>query len=157
MAYESVSETYRPHNPWEKFTQRTVANHHAEDSRLCPPQLPISTTEVIQRFLSHGYIRLDQAIPRKRQLLRDYLEETINVRQIGGASVVEHDIVAKSKSADVALLDDRQKHDRCAKLIGQVCNSCQILSTNLTIPELYRRLQQEVRLSDHASTHHADR
>jgi hypothetical protein len=147
MTYEPATEFRRLHNPWEKFSQRLVERHLAEDeSRLCPPQVPISTSEVVARFLSHGYTRLDEAIPRKRQLLRNFLEETITPQQMGMPNSVEHDIRDGSVSGDIALLDDRQKHERCAKSIGQLCSVCRIFSRKLSIPELYQRLQEKVSL-----------
>lgn len=150
MAYDQKTEFHRPYNPWEKFTRRDEAKHTAEDILLCRPGTPITTAEVIHSFLTHGYNQLDQAVPRKRQLLRDFLEEVINSRRVH--STVDQDIFTTSRNNDVALLDDRLKHERCARSIGQACNHCTVFSKNLTIPDLYKRLQEKVCLSFHLHT-----
>lgn len=146
MAFEldsSPHEPFRPHNPWEKFTIRDEKKHYAEDqSRLCPlPQ--ISALEAIEKFLGHGCTKLDEPILRKRQLVRDFLKEIISGPP-NTSTYVEASISSSSSATDIALLDDRQKHKHCAKLIGQQCNECNIFSSNLTIPQLFRRLREEV-------------
>lgn len=144
MAYDPRPDLCQSYNPWQRFTQRDVAKHNAEDGVcFCPPHTPISAAEVINRFLGHGFNTLDEAVPRKRQLLRDFLEEAITIPR-NAPRIVEQDISATSRSIDVALLDDRQNHERCAKRVSQVCNDCNIFSKNLSILELYKRLQEDV-------------
>lgn len=147
MAYElngSHHELYRPHNPWERFTQRHDENHLPEDRfRLVPPPHNVSTSAVIDALLTHDQVSSpDQPIPRRRQLLRDFLSEAVSGRGLN--CHVDEDIVKSSSSRDIALLDDRQKHEGCAKPIGKQCDDCQIYSNNVTIPNLYLRLKEEV-------------
>lgn len=139
-------ENNRPYDPWEKFRTRNEAKHRAEDhSRLCPVQ--VTSLDVIHTFFSHENRRLDEPIPRRRQLLRDFLKEAVVSTPTGPHPLYENDVTQGSTDTSIALLDDRQNHAGCAKLIFQPCNTChgQIFSRNLTISALCDRLKLEVR------------
>ncbi|KAI8936255.1 hypothetical protein NX059_006677 [Plenodomus lindquistii] len=141
----SHHDIVRPHNPWERFTARKEENHVAEDiSRLCPsPQTTTST--VIERFMTHKQKLQDRPIPRQRQLLRDFLAGcTRQPSSVSQQRYFEADIIDSSATRDIALLDDRQRHSNCAKLIGNDCPACVVFSKNLSIHELFLRLQAKL-------------
>lgn len=145
MAYElhrSTHDLNRLHNPWEKFKNRKQPLHVAEDSR---PSEQTTTTDIIEAFLTRDKLRLDKQVPRRRQILRDFLDEVV---QLPRSAVNPHfdDIARHSKDVDVAFIDDRQNHERCAKNIGIPCNDCHIFSQVLKIPELCQRLRKKVSL-----------
>jgi hypothetical protein len=134
-------ELSRPHNPWEKFTRRDEKKHVAEDSRLCPSTA--TTSDVIRLFLAHGIHRLDDPVPRQRQLLKDFLNAA--VPSAPSSSMTYSDEVQKhSTHNDIALLDDRSRHLECAKMIGQPCTICYIVPKNFTISELCTHMRDVV-------------
>lgn len=139
----SNHEQGRPHDPWEKFTQRNEIKHVAEDaSRLCQPHM--TSSDIIENFFLHERRELDDSIPRRRQILRDFLKEVILPCSLGPQPRYESDIARRSSVDHLALLDDRQKHQNCPKAIYQPCNVCKIFSEKLGIPELCDRLKQDV-------------
>ena len=146
MAYEpggSLHELSRPHNPWQEFTLRNEAKHRAEDvSRLCT-STQATTTEIIEQFLNHDRQRLDEQVPRRRQVLKDFLHEVVPP-SLGAARYYFDDIERHSTDVDIALIDDRQKHEDCAKKIRKPCNECRVFSKTLKIPALCQRLKEEV-------------
>tara|TARA_R110002003_G_scaffold1577_2_gene23219 strand:- start:1285 stop:1731 length:447 start_codon:yes stop_codon:yes gene_type:complete len=147
MDYDLNASRYdlnRPHNPWEHFTRRHEDKHYVEDaSRLCP-SLNVLTPNVVEAFLAHKRKLIENPIPRQRQVLRDFLKGVEVPQATALPRYVEADIKANSTDNDIALLDDRQRHSGCAKSIGKPCSDCRIFSTNLKIPELLKRLGEEV-------------
>ncbi|KAF2131374.1 hypothetical protein P153DRAFT_193815 [Dothidotthia symphoricarpi CBS 119687] len=119
--------------------------HHAEDtSRLCSsPQT--TSSDVIHDFMNNGRKLLDHPIPRQRQILRDFLNEAVIPHLPNSPRCFGADIVDSSTGADIALLDDRQKHLDCAKSIRKTCAACHVFSNNLNIPQWYQRLREERR------------
>jgi hypothetical protein len=135
-------ELSRPHNPWEKFTQRDEKKHVADDvSRLCPPAS--ITSDVIKLFLTHGMHPLDEAVPRQRQLLKEFLNAVMISASASSVTYLD-DVQDRSTIVDIALLDDRNKHIGCVKMTAQQCVGCHIFSKNLTIPEFCMRLRDAV-------------
>ncbi|CAN9186208.1 unnamed protein product [Alternaria alternata] len=106
--------------PWKKFTHRQEAKHRPEDDlRLCT--LDQTSAQVIERFLSpeRDKIHLDELIPRRRQVLRDFLNGVHPEGILGMGSCLQD---VKDRSNDdniIALVDDRQNHERCDKIIGK--------------------------------------
>jgi hypothetical protein len=164
MAFEFAHPQNGPtqlHNPWEKFTRRNEKMHVAEDgSRLIGEdhsRLPTASTTnvdvidstasmtVIEQFMTHRTGPLEISIPQRRQLLRDYLEAAAADAASHPNRFVENDIGHFSKTWDIALLDDRQNHQNCARPYKNPCSKCQILSKSLSIPELFLRLKENVR------------
>ena len=138
-----VHELGRPHDPWEKFVQRNDARHRAEDDfRLCPQDA--TSLDVINHFFSNESRKIDDPIPRRRQLLREFLQEVLLPCHMGPQPRYELDIQRRSSPNHIVLLDDRQRHQGCSKVILQPCTICQIFSRNLTVSELCDRLKQEV-------------
>jgi hypothetical protein len=163
--HSSRYELSRPHNPWEKFTHRDEKKHHAENSlafRLgrsrflitsTPPvsnSPPQTSTEVIEVFLTQGSHRLNDPVPRQRQLLKDFLQAADPVLSassplVQSSATTYYDSVKLCSSpSDIALLDDRNNHPGCARRIGKACSDCYICSKKLSIPELCTHLQGEV-------------
>lgn len=140
--------TYQPDSPWKKFTHRQEAKHRPEDDlRLCT--LDQTSAQVIERFLSpeRDKIHLDELIPRRRQVLRDFLNGVHPEGILGMGSCLQD---VKDRSNDdniIALVDDRQNHERCDKIIGKPCNDCRIFSRSVGIPELCERMQEKVNQS----------
>jgi hypothetical protein len=147
----------RFHNPWEKFEHRDEKGQRAESDlvfRLGYPLLQVntlftrSTAEVVESFLSFGSNSLDDPVPRKRQLLRDFLQAshppmpTLSSSRSPAAYLDE--IRLLSAVGDIALVDDRNYHPDCARKIGRSCSGCYIYSEKLSIPDLCTRLQGEV-------------
>jgi hypothetical protein len=141
----SASDWYepsRPHNPWERFTQLKEKNICAVYlKRLCPSTS--TTSDVIKLFLLHDIHLLDDPVPRQRQRLKDFLNAVMSSTSSSSVTYLD-DVQMHSKIDDIALLDDRNKHIRCAKTIGQPCDDCYIFSKNLTIPEFCVRLRDKV-------------
>ena len=144
QSYRSQHETSRPHNPWQKFLQRHDAKHQFEDtSRLCTAS-QITSEQVIEMFLTHDKTPLDEQIPRRRQRLRDFLYEVVSPSR-GTSGPYLTDVDRRSADADIALIDDRQKHDKCVKAsFGDPCGACCIFSKRLSVPDLCRRLGGKV-------------
>ena len=100
--------TYQPDSPWKKFTHRQEAKHRPEDDlRLCT--LDQTSAQVIERFLSpeRDKIHLDELIPRRRQVLRDFLNGVHPEGILGMGSCLQD---VKDRSNDdniIALVDDR--------------------------------------------------
>lgn len=143
-SYKSYHGTQRQPNPWGKFTQRKEAKHRGEDTpRLCNSSQP-STSQVVETFLTHDRTPLDEQIPGRRQVLRDFLHEAVTQPHATTNSFFI-DVERCSGIADIALIDDRQKHERCTKAaFGEPCNGCRIYSKKLSLPDLCQRLQGEV-------------
>jgi len=138
-------DIYQSNGPWGKFTHRQEKKHRPEDDlRLCTPGQ--TSAQIIERFLSPGRdkILLDELVPRRWQVLRDFLNEVVPAapRRIGPYL---HDIERYSMDDNVALVDDRQKHAGCFKIVGKPCSDCVIFSRSVRIPELCVRLQEKVR------------
>jgi hypothetical protein len=165
----SPYELGRPHNPWEKFTRRDEKKRRLEHmlqyrlGRLpfqvtptpLPTNLPTKTTaEIIEQFLSYGSHRLDDPVPRQRQLLQDFLKAAIPMAVSASSSPSSSrpqgnyldDIKLRSTDRDIALIDDRNNHKDCARKIGMSCTGCYIFSENVSIPDLCIRLRGEVSL-----------
>lgn len=139
----------RPHNPWEQFTRRDETKHGAEDgpnSRLCLPSK--TTVEVVQLFMAHKRQDFDKPIPRQNQILKDFLDE-VKATPSSTPCYVGVDIRSNCKNGDIALLDDRQRHPKCAKVIGQTCPQCQVYFAEISIPDMYTRLGDQVRSKAH--------
>jgi hypothetical protein len=153
----------RLHNPWEKFTHRDEKKHNAENDlafrlgqplyRLVPtpPPQPLSTRstrEVIDVFLDFGSKRLDDPVPRQRQLLKDFLLASDpplpSLSSSRPATTYFDDVGLRSATGDIALIDDRNYHQYCARKVMQTCSDCYIYSQRLTIPELCNHLHGEV-------------
>jgi hypothetical protein len=145
MSHDAYSLRYdlsRLHNPWEKFTQRDTKKHRAEDrSPLCPATA--SNPNVIKLFLTHGSHALNDPVPCQRQLLRDFLTAAAPLAPAPQATYLDA-VHGLSTDADIALLDDRERHMGCAKIIDQPCGDCRIFSQDLTVPQLCTRLRDEV-------------
>jgi hypothetical protein len=136
--------SYQPHSPWKKFTYRQEAKHHPEDDlRLCTPDQ--TSAQIIERFLSpeRDKIHLDELVPRRRQVLRDFLNEVVPAVQRGIGPYLQ-DVERYSNDDNIALVDDRQNHEGCDKVIGKPCSDCLIFSRLICIPELCVRLQEKV-------------
>ena len=131
----------RLHNPWHKFTQRNQLKHNAEDSRLHKPAA--TARDVIQQFMAHHSDPLDGEIPHMRQMLRDYLNETV-MTAAGPNETIENVIQKTSSPRDFALLDDRKKHEKCHRHIGLTCKKCALVSEKKEMFELYKRLAGNV-------------
>lgn len=101
-------EMQRPHNSWEKFTQRDVNKHRPEDMHLFHPQLRAS--EVVDQFINHGETMLDGPIPRRFQTLRRFLDGAQLVTPPGADPEVI-DVINRYSSlrnnTEFAILDDR--------------------------------------------------
>lgn len=147
--YNSKFEASRPYNPWKKFTQRKEAKHRAEDqSRLCPAQA--TSAQVIRTFFLHESRRLDDLVPRQLQILQDFLKEVVLTTPEDQHPPYETDITRRSANTDtIALLDDRQNHPGCARLISKPCDECRIFSQELDISALCERLKQNVSDPEH--------
>jgi hypothetical protein len=164
--YNSHHELNRPYNPWERFTLRDE-NKHRVDSELrfrlgrAPFQLPIpsptstvqplptrATAEVIELFLTFDSHHLYDDIPRQRQLLRDFLTAvTLSLPATSSPRQTDTyiaDVKRCNSIHDIALIDDRNYHDGCARKIGRVCTECHIVSKKVSIPDLCSRLEDEV-------------
>ncbi|CAO2650561.1 Nn.00g018530.m01.CDS01 [Neocucurbitaria sp. VM-36] len=149
-AHSSFHEPIRPHNPWEVFTHRNETKHRAEDnSRLCT-NAQTTTSQVIERFVNFDRHRLDEQVPRRHQMLRDFLHEVVPP-SVGTVGSYFDDIERHSTNANIALIDDRRQHERCAKSIGNPCNGCRIFSRVVRIPGMCQRLREERR------THRAEK
>jgi len=95
--------------------------------------------------MSHGYSRLNELIPRKRQVLRAFLSEAINEIPHGPSNSFETDIGHIRFQAGVSvLLDERHDHNRCRKLLEPTCSQLKISSRNLSIGGMYQSLHQSV-------------
>jgi len=137
-------DTFQSYTPWGKFTHRQEKKHLPEDDlRLCTPTQ--TSAQIIERFLSpaRDKILLDEPVPRRRQLLRDFLNEIVPAAPRGTGPYLQ-DIERYSIDDNVALVDDRQKHAGCLKIVGKPCSDCVIFSRSVRIPELCVRLQEKV-------------
>jgi hypothetical protein len=133
----------QPQTPWTKFTQREEAKHGPEDDRrLC--DLTQSTAQVIEKFLAadRNTIHMDDQVPRRRQVLRDFLNEVVPDTATAVRPYSE-DVERHSNDTTIALVDDRQNHIGCGKIILKPCNECRIFSKSVRIPELCLRLQRK--------------
>jgi hypothetical protein len=166
MSYDLHSSRYEPsrlHNPWEQFAHRDEKKHQAENDlvfRLGRPPfqlVPIapphtlstrSTAEVIDLFLQYGSKRLDDQVPRKQQLLKDFLRGSDPPLSALSSSTPPvtyiDDVKLRSSVGDIALIDDRNNHSDCGRKIKKACSDCHIYSKKLSIPDLCTRLQGEV-------------
>jgi hypothetical protein len=146
------------HNPWEKFARRNEVLHRGDNElqfRLgripfqttaasIPTDISTKTTaEVIELFLNYGSHRLEDPVPRRQQLLKDFLGAA-NSSSSGPASTYLDDVRLRSSANEIALIDDRNCHEKCARIIGQCCPDCEIVSGNIDIPNLCTRLRGEV-------------
>lgn len=135
-------ELSRPHDPWERFTRRNETIHSLEDTaRFCLHSAP--SDKVLKDCFAHKVPKLDESVPRRTQLLRDFFDEVFGPYSdspqpwgaiVNGGALRNH----------VVLVDDRQNHPNCEKKIAKNCQACEIFSQNLTIPQLQDRLMQEV-------------
>lgn len=169
MSQDIVGSQYeftRLHNPWEKFTRRQEHKHRAENDiefRLCrplpgphnaipstslPTLPPKSTTEVIELFMSHGSHRLDDPVPRQRQLLKDFLNAVHRTNATSLNPISTHtyiiDVGLQSSPEDIALIVDRNYHNDCASKIGKTCTDCRVFSKQVLIPYLCDHLRDRV-------------
>ncbi|OAL50526.1 hypothetical protein IQ07DRAFT_679915 [Pyrenochaeta sp. DS3sAY3a] len=126
-------------DPWQKFTIRWEPGHNAEDVRLCSPTQ--TTQEIIEAFLLHNDRRSNAQIPRRWQVLGEFLYPIVTLSQ-GDVTTYVEDIERHRAANDVAILDDRQKHE-CARDFGQHCEGCPTFSENLDVMALQRRLQEK--------------
>ena len=138
-------EPLRTYNPWDKFKVRNDRYHLAEDTaRLFPTTDPCPTSsEVIDRFLKQNSHRLDRLIPRRWQILKDFLDEVVRGSP-SGTSPYTDNIRSYRTNIDIVLLDDRRKHGGCGKSVIGSCSECHIWSRELKIPDLCERLLEEV-------------
>jgi hypothetical protein len=165
--HSSRHELSRLYNHWEKFTHRDEKKHHAENSvefRLGRPRFLITSTpptsnsppktsaEVIEVFLTYGSHRLNDPVPRQRQLLKDFFQAADPVPSMLSSeqpsTTYYDDVKLRSSISDIALLDDRNNHPRCARKIGKACSDCYILSKKVSIPDLCTHLQGEVSMAE---------
>jgi hypothetical protein len=131
-------------DPWEKFAQRKAKKHDAEDKqRLCVPTL--TTAEVIENFLTPRLkkVQLDEQVPRRMQMLRDFLTEAIP-RSPGTVGPYWDDVERHRHHSSIALIDDRKNHQICFTTIGQPCTDCCVVTKVVDIPDLCSRLQEKV-------------
>jgi hypothetical protein len=153
----------RLHNPWEKFTHRDVKRHNAENEiafRLtCPPLatlgapltiLPFRTTgEVIDSFLNYRSQRLYDCVPRRRQLLKDFLGVVLSSLSASdhptASATYLDDVMKYSSTSDIALIDDWNSHESCARKIGKACPDCYNYSAKISMPALCNHLRREVK------------
>lgn len=140
-----MSMASNEHSPWEKYTQRYEAKHSPEDDvRLCTTA-QTTTAQIIEEFLTHDQHQLEKQVPRRRQILRDFLDEAL-APSAGVASPYLKDIEQRSTSADIALIDDRQNHEGCGRFKREKhCDDCIIFSETISIPDLCRRLKEKRR------------
>lgn len=135
-------EFSRPYDPWEKFTRRDETKHRAEDTfRLCSQNAP--SYEVIDVCFAHGSRPLDDPIPRRNQILRDFLEEVLD-GPVRSNRPYPDDIARRNSDNHIVLVDDRQNHSDCEKKIRRACAACRIFSQNVTVRQLREHLAQEV-------------
>jgi hypothetical protein len=135
-------ESSRLHNPWETFTRRDENKHRLEDtSRLCSPQT--KSQDVIEKCFAFENRRLDEFVPRRTQILRDFLGKLPH-GLVPSDLPYGTDIERRSNNDHIVLVDDRQKHPECEKLIRKACSTCRIFSRKLTIPELRDHLVEDV-------------
>jgi len=136
---------YQPHSPWKKFTDRRELTHLPEDDvRLCTPGQ--TSAQIIERFLVYEELKIhiDELVPRRRQVLRDFLNEVTPIFPRGIGPYLQ-DIERYSKDDHIALVDDRQNHEGCVnKNPIKRCDDCIIYSRSVSIPELCVRLQEKV-------------
>lgn len=133
-------ESLESNDPWKKSTIRWEPGHNAEDSRLC---LPTQTTqEIIEAFLLHDRRLLNTQIPGRWQVLSEFLYTIVPPTQSEKTTYVE-DIERYRTTNDIAILDDRMKHE-CARDIGKHCENCPTFSESVDVVALHRRLQEEV-------------
>jgi hypothetical protein len=139
-------EASRAYNPWDDFKNRTEKNHRAEDtSRLFSPSDPEPTSsKVIDVFLKQNAARLDELVPQRWQLLRDFLNE---VARHSASGTDTYSVDVDKYNTDSVLLDDRRKHDKCTKDSLGTCAECHIFSKELNISALRRRLFEQVSYS----------
>jgi hypothetical protein len=141
--YAGINHEFsRLYDPWETFTHRDENKHRLEDTaRLCSPLT--TCHDIINICFSYESRRLDDPIPRRSQILRDFLEEVLDsyTRSNQPYGV---DIDRRNNDDHIVLVDDRQNHLNCEKKIRRPCAACQIFSKNLTIPQLRGHLTQEV-------------
>lgn len=160
-----LHEHNRLHNPWEKFKSRDPNKHKADDDltfRLGRPPfqldphtpvtiLPLRTTaEAIDLFLKYRSLRLDEAVPLQKQLLKDFLRFSKPPLSTfpGTSTTYLDDVRTYSSTEDVVLIDDRNNHERCARKIGKDCDECYIYSEKISVPDLCTRLRNEVGISN---------
>jgi hypothetical protein len=137
--HRSRYEPFRLHNPWEAFINRHEGKHGA--SRLCSPTQ--TTSEVIDKFLAHERTLLDEPVPRRWEVLREFLHE-ITRQSTNTTCPYTEDIERHSRIHDIALVDDRRRHEECKTVAGYPCNDCQKFSESMKITELCKRMQKEV-------------
>lgn len=104
----------------------------------------IATSHIIKRFLTFDRTVLDEQVPRRWHILNEFLDEI--VPPTAGTTDLNLDNVKKlSADIDIALVDDRQDHDKCRKTaFGDPCGDCRIFSANLSIPDLFLRLHERI-------------
>ena len=143
LDYSGVShELNRPHDPWERFTRRNVTKHRMEDTiRLCTQDT--SSSRVIDICFKQERRPLDDPIPRKNQVLRDFLGEVLDGVP-GSTRPYAADILRRNRTNGIVLVDDRQNHADCEKKIRRPCPKCKIFSEKLSIPKLREHLVQNV-------------
>lgn len=160
--HSSIYEPHRLFNPWEKLTHRDEKEHVADkeaqfrlgrlslqppaSSPTSLPQTPVTKTsaEIIELFLRHGSFRLDDAVPRQQQLVKDFLQAALLTAS--SSSRITNTFIDDVKLAvgDMALLDDRNNHEGCVRKFGKACSDCYALSKKMTIPDLCTHLEAEV-------------
>jgi len=146
MDYDCKITRYEPiraYNPWDEFKNRTEKNHRAEDaSRLFSPSDPEPTSsKVVDVFLKQESTRLDELVPRRWQLLRDFLNE---VARRSASSTDTYSVDVDKYNTNSVPLDDRRKHDKCTKDSLGTCAECHIFSKELNISALRSRLFEQV-------------
>lgn len=137
-------ELSRPYDPWERFTHRDEDKHHIDDtSRLFPSHA--TSYDIIDGCFSHEGRRLDSQIPRRDQILRDFLGEVLE-GPTRSSQPYGIDIDRRNNYAHIVLVDDRRNHPNCEKKIRRACTVCKkdIFSRNLSVPQLRDRLALEV-------------
>ena len=140
---QSQHELNKLVNPFERFQARYVKKHLADDAaRLFQQQQPYAA-DVIEKIVNYGKKPLDYNVPRRFQTLRNYLTEATAPGQ-PLTRTVKDDIELSSNDQDIALLDERQEHDKCPKKYGQQCLECVPFSEKVTIPQLHERLKKAV-------------
>ncbi|KAF2804789.1 uncharacterized protein BDZ99DRAFT_575006 [Mytilinidion resinicola] len=102
-----VANNLPPH-PWQQYTYRNEGGHHAEDGagRLFRSQ-NVASRHVIDGFITHRSHELERPIPRRYQIVKDFLSEAVSPSSRSSSHSVEHDIAMSSLDRDFALVDDR--------------------------------------------------
>ena len=144
---------YYPPKSWGKYKDRDTITHPAEDNRI-EHEPPDNSLSLIETFLTYHRDNLDPPAPLCNAALREFLTHATTLRHYLDpiSHTIADDISHNSIREDIALLDDRRDEKGCASE-GRRWNNGDyigddIFSKKLTVPELYRRLKENVRLED---------